>query len=84
MSNEDNQTQMYVVIYENKQTKRLSPCPHKHATSEEAFQCVGELEGLAIIEWQLNRRPQFGKFWVNPGLEEDEKLAKLTQALTEN
>lgn len=73
LMDEDNETQMYVVIFEQK--GRMRPCEHRHPTSKEAFECVGEKEGLAIIEWQRDRRPQFSAFWTNPGLEHDEKLA---------
>lgn len=52
----------FTVVYEK--DGRMYPCNHKHLTAEAAHDCVKTLDGLSIIEWVKDRRPQFSAFWT--------------------
>lgn len=67
MPENDDITQFFTVIYEGTDG-RMHPCIHKHLTSDSARECAKELDGLSIMEWVKDRKPQFKEFWVRPDM----------------
>lgn len=57
---------------------RMYPCKDKHETREEADACVAAHDGIAIIEWVRDRRPQFAFPWVR-----EDCSSKALEALVE-
>lgn len=62
----------FIVILE--EGGRMRPCRHQHHTREEADACVAACDGLAIVEWERDRRPQFSFSWLKDGLDPDNKM----------
>lgn len=63
-------TQFFAVVLVGKD-ERMHTCEHQHLTREAADDCVKVNQGICIVEWVRDRRPQFQHVWIHPELEKE-------------